>query len=322
MLEPLGLSHRHEVVYRAMLNNPGLGATALAELLEVAIEDVREALDGLADLALIRMDGSEVPRAVRPQVGLMALLGKVEADIAVRQQQIEAIRAAISAIAVAHDEETADAPPRRLSGIDAVRERLMELSQEARTECLSFSTGGGQAPDTIEAEKPLNEAALARGLSIRNLYLDSFRNDPNTMAYARWMAERGGESRTVPTLPMRMVVVDRELALVPVDPAEPRAGALEVRSPGVVAGLVALFTQMWEQGTPFAEPPPRDAHGLTTQERELVRLLATGCTDEAAARRLAVSVRSVQRMMTALTEKLDASSRFQAGVEAHRSGWI
>ena len=41
-----------------------------------------------------------------------------------------------------------------------------------------------------------------------------------------------------------------------------------------------------------------------------------------AARRLAVSTRSVQRMMTVLTERLRAVSRFQAGVEATRRGWV
>jgi DNA-binding CsgD family transcriptional regulator len=136
------------------------------------------------------------------------------------------------------------------------------------------------------------------------------------------MAELGSQSRTVPMLPMRMVIIDQGVALVPIDPDNPLLGALELRSPGVVAGLVALFEQVWKSGTPFGDVAVRDDHGLASLERDLLRLLAAGHTDETAARKLAVSVRSVQRTMTLLTKRLNAASRFQAGVEANRRGWV
>lgn len=121
---------------------------------------------------------------------------------------------------------------------------------------------------------------------------------------------------------MRLVVVDRETALVPVDPDDSRRGALELRAPGVVAGLVALFEQVWHVATPFGEQTVPDGQGLTPPERELLRLLGAGHTDESAARKLSVSLRSVQRMMTTLTERLGAASRFQAGVHASQRGWL
>lgn len=136
------------------------------------------------------------------------------------------------------------------------------------------------------------------------------------------MADLGGQSRTVPTLPIRMVIVDRRIALVPIDPDNPRLGALELQSPGIVAALIALFEQIWRTACPFGENRLVDVQGLKPIERELVRLLATGHTDEAAARKLAVSLRTVQRMATSLLERLGAASRFQAGVEASRRGWL
>lgn len=323
MLDLLGLSAQHETVYRAMLQRPDLNVAGLADYLGVPPGQVREALDVLADLALIRLDsGGDSARAVRPQAGLIALLAKVEADVAVRQRQVEATRAAITAIATAHEGREQEVQGRALDGLDAVRERLIELAHTARNECLSFTTGRGQQPDTMEAEGSLNQVALRRGVRIRNLYQESFRNDPATLAHARWMASLGSQSRTAPTLPMRMVIVDRELALVPVDPNHPARGALELRSPGVVAGLIALFEQVWHTAKPFGDEASPDEQGLTAQERELLRLLAAGSTDESAARKLAISVRSVQRMMTSLTERLEAASRFQAGVQATRRGWV
>lgn len=323
MLDLLGLSTQHEAVYRAMLQRPDLNVAGLAAHLGFTHTRVREALNVLADLALIQLDtAGDNARMVRPQAGLQALLAKVEADVALRQRQVEATRAAITAIATAHESHEQEVQGRALNGLDAVRERLIELAHNARSECLSFTTGRGQRPDTMEAEGSLNQVALGRGVRIRNVYQDSFRNDPATLAHARWMASLGSQSRTAPTLPMRMVIVDRELALVPADPTDPARGALELCSPGVVAGLVALFDQVWHTAQPLDEEAFPDERGLTAQERELLRLLAAGNTDESAARKLSISLRSVQRMMTSLTERLDAASRFQAGVQATRRGWV
>jgi DNA-binding CsgD family transcriptional regulator len=306
-----------------MLGDPSLTVAGLADRLAIKVDAVRIALNELADLALIRLnDTGDSAHVMRPGVGLTALLSKIENDVAVRQRQIEATRSAIAAITAVHDANSGVEETRRIGGLESVRERLVELAERARTECLSFTPGAAQTADTIEAEKPLNQLALARGVTIRNVYQESVRNDPATLAHATWMADLGGHSRTVPTLPMRMIIVDREIALVPINPIVPAEGALEVRSPGLVAGFIALFYQVWESGTPFGEQPTLDDHGLTSQERALIRMLAAGYTDESAARKLGISVRSVQRMTAVLTERLDAASRFQAGVEATRHGWV
>ncbi|MFI7574860.1 LuxR C-terminal-related transcriptional regulator [Micromonospora sp. NPDC049497] len=320
MLEALGLSATDESVYLTMIAQPTLDVAGLADHLHIDQSQVHRALDTLAGLALIRLDGpGGTARAVRPKTGLAALLTRVEADIAVRQRQIEAARTAIADLATTHEQQEVAI---RLEGIETVRERLDELARTATVECLSFTPGVAQPTDTLQSEAPLNAAALERTVRIRNVYQDSFRNDPATLAHARRMAALGSESRTVPTLPMRMVIVDRSIALTPIDPQQPRLGALELRSPGLVAALLALFEQVWEQGIPFGDSPGKPSTALGPQEKALLRLYAAGHTDESAARQLGVSARSVQRLMNSLTDRLQASSRFQAGVEAARRGWI
>jgi DNA-binding NarL/FixJ family response regulator len=69
------------------------------------------------------------------------------------------------------------------------------------------------------------------------------------------------------------------------------------------------------------ESPEGDWH-LTGRHRELVRMLGGGLTDEAMARKLGVSERTVRRLVSELTERLGAASRFQAGVCAVRLGWL
>jgi DNA-binding CsgD family transcriptional regulator len=323
MFDLLGLSKRHEMVYLAMLEHPELNVAGLAEHLAIPVDEVREALDVLADLALLRLDPhAGRTRVVRPGAGLTALLTRVESDIAARQRQVDATRAAIAALATAHDDQQRAHEGRVLEGRDAVLERLAELAHSAATECLSFTTGRAQRVDTMTTEATLNRLAVQRGVRIRNVYQDGFRNDPATVAHARRMAELGCQSRTAPALPIRMVIVDQRTALVPIDPNDSGRGAVELSSTGVIAALVALFELIWRDATPFGALPAPDAHGLNPQERELLHLLAAGHTDEAAARKLAVSLRSIQRMMTVLADRLSSASRFQAGVRAAQRNWV
>jgi DNA-binding CsgD family transcriptional regulator len=56
--------------------------------------------------------------------------------------------------------------------------------------------------------------------------------------------------------------------------------------------------------------------------REILRLMAAGLTDEAIASRLGISARSARRHIAAIMDALGAVSRFQAGAEAARRGWL
>jgi DNA-binding CsgD family transcriptional regulator len=142
------------------------------------------------------------------------------------------------------------------------------------------------------------------------------------VAYADWYAGLGGEIRTVATLPLRMIIIDRESAIVPLDSDNTSQGALLLNGNGTLTALCALFENIWESATPFGSVQVQDERGLTAQESEALRLLGQGLTDEAIAKRLGVSPRTARRIAADLMESLDARSRFQAGVLAAKRGWI
>ncbi|WP_323373953.1 helix-turn-helix transcriptional regulator [Plantactinospora alkalitolerans] len=287
-------------------------------------DDVRDALDRLAELKLLHQ-GVDVPnRVVSPQVGLFALLARSEAELAHRQRQIEASRSAIADLAQTYGAVAGMGAEilERLDGVAAVRDRLVGLSANAQEECMSLSPGGAQTPDAIEASRALDESALARGVRMRSLYQDSVRNDALTMRHLEWLASLGAEVRTVAALPIMLVIVDRQVALVPIEPSDPRQGALVMHSHGAVAAMVALFEQFWSVGVALDPTPVRDGEGLSAQERELLRLLANGDTDESVSRKLGLSLRTARRLTATLMSRLDARSRFEAGVRAARRGWV
>ncbi|MEU2229619.1 LuxR C-terminal-related transcriptional regulator [Streptomyces vietnamensis] len=327
MLEALGVEESAEAVYRLLLERPEYGVTDVAARLGRPEPEVREALARLADLKLVLVDDSSGrAEALAPDVGLSFLLSRAEAELGRHRRRFEQAGRAAAGFLASYADRPGPAARHdlvdRITGLDKVRERLEDLAANARAECLSLLPGGAQLPDTMDASQPLDRLALERGVKIRSIYQESFRNDPPTVDYVRWYCGLGGEARTVPVVPMLMVVVDREAALVPVDPEDGRAGALEVRSPGLVHALAVLFDRLWDAGTPFGETPRRDAHDLSPQERELLMLLGIGCTDDIAARRLGVSLRTVRRMSSELMNRLGARSRFEAGVRAAKEGWL
>jgi DNA-binding CsgD family transcriptional regulator len=75
-------------------------------------------------------------------------------------------------------------------------------------------------------------------------------------------------------------------------------------------------------GTDQPAPGGADEQALSAAELLLLALLADGLKDEAVARALGVSVRTVRRMVAELMHRLDARSRFQAALLAQRKGWL
>jgi len=327
VLETLGVSQDAERVYRAMLAEPQIGVAQLAERIGWPVERVREGLDELAKLSLLRQSW-EAPgsmRLVSPEVGLSWLLAQQEAQLLERQRQIAATRAAVAAVVA----DYADLHPSRqhseieqLVGIDAVRSWIEERAHAGLSEVLTFSPGGPLSEQGMAASRPLNQEALERGTKMRTIYLDSARNDPATLAYLRWLVEAGGQVRTAATLPLRMVIFDRKQALIPVNPEHSTTGAVIQRGAGMVAALCALFDQTWQNAKPVGQEKQRDDHGLTGQEQAIITLLAEGWTDDVIARKLGVSVRTSRRITAELTQRLGARSRFQAGARAVERGWI
>jgi DNA-binding CsgD family transcriptional regulator/sugar-specific transcriptional regulator TrmB len=326
MLEAFGVGQLAESAYLTMLRYPDAGVAELADRLGVSEHVVRETLDELARLSLLRpsWEDPRLLRPVSPEIGLEFLLARQEAELTRRQHQLEDGRAALAMLVAEQAGRRPASHPNveELVGVDAVRDRLEQLTMAAQSDVMAFAPGGAHTPESLMASQPLDQQLLERGVNVRTIYLDSVRNDQSTANYAQWLTGMGGQVRTVPVLPLRMIVVDRSTALVPINPDRSKAGAAVLRSPGAVAAMVALFEQVWNTANPLGEPKSRTEGGLTAQEGAVLQLLARGDTDEVVARNLGVSVRTVRRIASELMAKLGARSRFQAGARAVERGWL
>ncbi|MFI6057606.1 helix-turn-helix domain-containing protein [Streptomyces sp. NPDC051286] len=331
MLELLGLDKPTEAVYRAMLSRPRDDAEALAERLGISEEAVREAWDRLCELSLVQYaadcptGASTPPRAVNPEVGLDYLLAQRQAEFALESQRIAGARAAArQLISEYEDLRPAGAPVsvEHLADVDQVRTRLAVLTENVRTEVMVFAPGGAQTEENMAASRPLNERLLVRGVTMRTIYLDSVRNHPASEAHAKWLTGLGGQVRTVAVLPLRMTIVDRTTAILPVNTENSGEGAVALTGQGTLTALCTLFETVWENARPLGQAPRRDEGELDHQEAAALRLLAEGHTDEGIAKRLGVSYRTARRIATVLMDRLGARSRFEAGARAVQRGWL
>ncbi|MGW0771827.1 LuxR C-terminal-related transcriptional regulator [Streptomyces sp. NPDC002676] len=327
MLTTLGLDAASEAVYRAMLAHPHEGVAALSKRLGLTATEIRQSLDMLSELALIRpsCDQHGAFHAVSPDVGLELLMARQREELAAQQQRIEASRVAAAQLIAefAHLHPSISRPGvDQMVGLDEIRDRIAALARHLRTEIMTFAPGGGHKPESIEASKPHDQNLLERGIRMRTVYLDSVRNDQRTVAYVNWLAERGGEVRTVGSLPIRMILFDRATAVIPVSSDDTAAGAVVLTGEGMLTALCALFENVWVGAQPLSRVAARDDRGLSAQNATVVRLLAEGYTDEAIAKRLGVSPRTARRLATELMERLGARSRFEAGVRAVQQGWL
>ncbi|MFI8917183.1 LuxR C-terminal-related transcriptional regulator [Streptomyces sp. NPDC053513] len=317
-----------EPVYLLLLRRPGITVSEISAALAISEARVKECLDVLADLALIRRSWQE-PDALmpmNPEKVFEAFLAQRQADLVKQQQEMEELRALGARLVNEYAAEYSygqGGPFERLTSLEAVRARMDELVAATAEETLAFAPGGPQTPENRAASRPLAQSLLARSVAMKTIYLDSVRNDPASMEHAHWLTENGGETRTTPVLPLRIQIFDRRAALIPINPEDSSQGAILVEEPGIVAALCAFFDLVWEMAVPIAEPKrSRGVDSVSPQERELLRLLAQGLTDEAAARKMGISLRTERRIITEVSARLGANSRFQLGQRASESGLL
>lgn len=327
MLETIGLDSSAELIYRSMLRHPGDGLKALAERVGLSDATVRQSLDGLSELALIRPSAREAIgfRPVAPEAAMEVLLARQQAELAAQQLRVEQSRAAAAQLIAecsALRPRTRGIETDHLSGLEEIRDHLARLAQQTKEEISTFAPGGGHTDEDLRASRAPNAELLSRGVRMRTVYLDSVRNNAPTLEHVDWLRANGGQVRTAPTLPVRMIISDRSSAVLPIDTEDARAGAVVLRGAGTVAALCALFESFWAAAVPLGERPESDAKGLSPQERTVLQLLADGHTDEAIAKRLGVSPRTARRLAADLMDRLGARSRFQAGVIAAAQGWL
>lgn len=301
---------------------------SMSQQLGAAEAAVEEALARLASVGLVR-PAPAAPggyAAVAPEVALTRLFGQEERQLTQQLAKLAETREAITS--VMRDfldlrttrRRTLQVEPLPTEGL--VAEFLDGAAGLARREAWWMHAGGIPSVEALDEMLLRNLGMLGAGIAVRALFLHRHAGDPVMAGYLRDLVHAGAEVRIATHLPQQMVVVDQDLALVPADPADPGRGAWAVHGTELIPTLRAIHEHCWTLATPFARQADGAAPDTTASPVEdvLVRLLAEGVKDDAIARRLGVSTRTLSRMISALLERLGVQTRFQAALELHRRG--
>ncbi|MBV1848884.1 helix-turn-helix domain-containing protein [Catellatospora tritici] len=327
MLDVLGLEPADESVYRALLGRPNSTAALLSDLLAAPPADVDKALSRLVERGLAIKSASGQFTAAPPAMALGALIS----------QQRDRLRMAEHALVGFAEQHRAAMIGRDINdlievvtGVDAIRHRFLQVQQAARTQIRTFITAPFVAvpPEQNTAEPE----AIGRGVRFRAVLDRAVLAEPGIVTDAVTSLRNGVQLRVADHLPMKLVLADADLGLVPlaVTPAgEP--GAVLLHRSGVLDALDALFETVWRSAHPLelvgtgadAETAAElGAPGPTDLDRRILALLLAGVTDQTVATQLGLSPRTLHRRLRHLMDIAGVQTRMQLGGHATRQGWV
>jgi predicted transcriptional regulator len=318
-LQPAGVSELEEHIYRALVREPRATLTQLASAVGRSAVVTRRALDGLEAAGLISRQGK--PTRFIPAAPDMA----IEALIMRREQELERCRIAAAEL-LAHYRQSAHPAAdvvELLAGREASLQRYLQLLTTARTEVLMFD----KPPYLGPLDNPLEVEVLARGVSWRAIYAPEALDQPDRLEQLRAWHAAGEQARICTNVPLKLVLVDRRAALLPLtlDSQGAENTAILVHPSSLLATLGLLFDMLWDQSLPLTPGTENDgaaSNELEDIDRALLQLLTAGVKDQAIARQLGVSLRTIRRRLANLMREAGAVSRFQLGMLAGRRGWV
>ncbi|RCG24751.1 LuxR family transcriptional regulator [Streptomyces diacarni] len=210
---------------------------------------------------------------------------------------------------------------RHIEGYEAVRAAIGEVLWRARREILTAQPDEPRPEATLDMVSAAVRDPLARGVTMRTLFQHSARfSEPAKRYVQQVMGHRRVEVRTLPEFFERLIIVDGEVALIP-GAGHPHSAAL-IRDGVVVAFLAGVYDRAWVRAEQFPFRPVRAADAarevIPDVRRAIKALLIEGRSDKAIARRLGMSLRSVQGHIASLREQYGAEHRFQLGYRMAR----
>jgi DNA-binding CsgD family transcriptional regulator len=317
-------------LYRATLADPGSSVLRLADVLEQDVDELEKPLRHMTEMGLLRVDESDRVTAVSPMLAEAIVLGAEDLELGVRRASVESRRNAIRRLIVDWN-ETLVAAGETQPAVEVVADQnqmgnvLMHYADRCRDELLSVAPGRLPKTRIDSRTRIANLYSARRGIRSRLIYQHVALRDRHTRSYLTELADLGDRIRFATSVPGRSLVVDREVALLPLPTNDAnQAGLAVVHEPNVVAWVIATFEQLWAESQTFEEAMSRqgDAAELDQTRAAILRLMAEGEKDEAISRRLSISVRTCRRQIADYMAQVGATSRFQAGVIAARAGHL
>ncbi|GGT72458.1 helix-turn-helix domain-containing protein [Streptomyces atratus] len=317
----LGLTPEEADTYRILVSVASATPTGLAELIGCDIRQVVGTLSRLEDRGLVARSLGDTTRfvAAPPAAALRAPLIQRQNELNLAKLELDSLDEIYRAATLGRGAaEVVDV----IHGTEAIRERVGHIQLGARKEVMNFV----KAP-FFSSGNMTDDAVMERGVRYRVIVERSMLDRGAPSFDEIIQARAAGEVvRIAESVPLKLFIVDGELAIVPLlgSANAAKAGALLVHECSLLDALIALFESEWEKAMPFVTSAGtlQNAPAIDDLGAQILSLLLTGLTDQAIATQLHTSMRTVQRRIRQMMDTAKVQNRMQLGFRAARLGWL
>ncbi|MFD8561659.1 DNA-binding response regulator [Streptosporangium canum] len=201
--------------------------------------------------------------------------------------------------------------------------RAGHLFESAYTEflCAARDLKTWSQPEARAAVQNRMRAAGSPGFTSRKLLSPVALVEEESRAHLRLVQSKGALVRISDSpLPHETILIDRRVMILAGRETPTGREYTVTTSQVLVDGVHSLFQAIWDKSVDLDTYLRSDVPHLDADGRVILEALGSGLTDESAAKRLGVSLRTYRRRVAELMAKLEAGSRFQAGLRAGELG--
>lgn len=281
----------------------------------LAEDDLKPAVDLLVDIGLLHRD---TENGLLYPVDPSSLQSQVVVPLGVRGAELlaESARWADAFGDLGQIYRTsptaAVSPITEIHGLENINDFIHAAVNDSRQELLTAQPHGRRPATTLAVAENRDVKALERGVRMRTLYQHSARHSQPTREYVADIVARGAEVRTLDEFFRRLIVIDRQVAIVPA--SDNHHVAIAIHDKSLIAYLVDIFERSWERAQPFNLTGNQAERNIAADVRAMtIRLLVEGHSDPASAKRLGVSTRTYAGYIAALKDEYGVQTRFQLG---------
>lgn len=255
------------------------------------------------------------PRRPRDVVRhLERLLDRENQRLEVRGRELievrDAVRAMLPALSTAVPVPHADL---EIIPGEAAADVIGQLLDEAEDGVIRNVTRTVDYGPGLEEERVRDmQQRLSDGLVMRTIYPLSVLDSASGRRWLGDWADAGEEQRFVADPPSEFMVIGTSTVIACARWNVPESDYLVIRDPMLIQAFIALHETTYSVGVGLT--PER---GESTGETRLIDLMALGLKDEAIARTLGISLRTVRRRIADLMEEHGVETRFQLGAALH-----
>jgi len=246
-MKSLGLTSYEAQVYCALVGTNGTKVQELSNSLTVPRPQVYLALKRLVARGMCIEHRGKVNRysAVLPSIAFKEIMAN-------EKEQLRAKAKGIAELDRTHKQRVKRADPFEFVEVlkgQRIRQTPADLYKKAEKEILVFCKKiRDRNEKEMNATLRREMALLRKGIKVRCLYGEQCLKDREFIPFVRKLVDAGEVGRVAGTLPMNMVIVDKQAATFSLSTREDDITVFLFNHPSLVTVMIASFENFWSKG--------------------------------------------------------------------------